>query len=44
MKYVRSPVTLGVAISVENDVIMRTGAASAVGTRRANGDIMRMTS
>ena len=28
----------------ENDVIMRTGAASAVGARRANDVIMRMTS
>ena len=28
----------------ENDVIMRTGATSAVGARRANDVIMRMTS
>jgi len=34
--YVRSSVTLGVASSVANDVIMRTGAASAVGARRHN--------
>ena len=48
--YVRPYVTLGVASSVANnvimrmDVIMRTGAASAVGAIRANDVIMRMTS
>jgi len=48
--YVRPYVTLGVASSVANnvimrmDVIMRTGAASALGARCANGVIMRMTS
>jgi len=36
-------VTLGVASSVANDVIMRTGAASAVGARSANDVVMRMT-
>jgi len=39
--YVRSSVTLGVVSSVANDVIMRTGAASAVG---ANDVTMRTTS
>jgi len=42
--YFRLFVTLGVASSGANDVIMRTGAASAVGARRANDVIMRMTS
>ena len=38
---VRSSVTLGVASSVANDVIMTTGAASAVGARRAN-DVFKL--
>jgi len=38
---VRSFVTLGVASSVANDLIMRTGAASTVRARRANDVIMR---
>ena len=37
MRYgVRTSVTVGVASSVANDVIMRTGTASAVGAIRHN--------
>ena len=44
---VRTYVTLGVASSVANDVIMRTGAAStasAVGARRHNENDVTITS
>jgi len=47
---VRTSVTLGVVQlssewrHTENDVIMRTGAASAVGARRTNDVIMKMMS
>jgi len=43
--YVHSSVTVGVANSIVNDVIMRTGAASAVGTsaRRQNENDVTVT-
>ena len=41
--YEHSSVTVGVASSVANDVIMRTGAASAVGARHHNENDVIMT-
>ena len=42
--YVRTSVTVGVASSVVNDVIMRKGTASFVGTRRHNeNDVIIIT-
>ena len=40
---VRTSVTVGVTSLVVNDVIMRTGAASAVGARRHNENDLTMT-
>jgi len=42
--YVHSSITLGVARSVANDVIMRTGAASDIGATMAREVIMRIRS